>query len=176
KRIGIVERTGRGVDIIFEGLLRTGRPAPDYGRSDAGSVAVRLPGGEADLQFVELVVEAQRRAGTVLSVDDLLVLRRLRDTDAVDVVAVASLTQRDERAAGAVLENLVELGLVERRGDNRHAAYRLSASANRLLGRPGASVPQTRADLLRQERMVLEYTSQHGRITRREAAELCRIS
>ena len=30
KRIGLAERTGRGVDRIFEGLLKYGRPAPDY--------------------------------------------------------------------------------------------------------------------------------------------------
>ena len=56
KRIGLVERTGRGVDIIFQGLLRYGRPAPDYGRSGATSVVVRLPGGEADLNFLQLVM------------------------------------------------------------------------------------------------------------------------
>lgn len=35
KRAGIVERTGRGVDIIFTEQLRTGRPAPSYARSHA---------------------------------------------------------------------------------------------------------------------------------------------
>ncbi len=29
KRLGLAERTGRGVDLIYEGLLRYGRPAPD---------------------------------------------------------------------------------------------------------------------------------------------------
>src|SRR3712207_5768487 len=35
KRVGLAERTGRGVDLIYQGLLRYGRPAPDYSRSDA---------------------------------------------------------------------------------------------------------------------------------------------
>ena len=34
KRIGLTERTGRGVDLIFYGMLRYGRPAPDYSGSD----------------------------------------------------------------------------------------------------------------------------------------------
>jgi len=42
KRIGIVERSGRGVDLIYRGLLRFGRPEPDYGRTDAHSVVLRL--------------------------------------------------------------------------------------------------------------------------------------
>ncbi len=49
KRIGLAERTGRGIDLIFQGLLRYGRPAPDYRRSDSKSVVVILPGGEADV-------------------------------------------------------------------------------------------------------------------------------
>ncbi len=43
KRMGLVERTGRGVDIIYRGLLRYGRPHPDYSRSDSSSVVLRMP-------------------------------------------------------------------------------------------------------------------------------------
>ena len=32
KRIWLAERTGRGIDLIFQGLLRYGRPAPDSKR------------------------------------------------------------------------------------------------------------------------------------------------
>jgi predicted HTH transcriptional regulator len=38
KRIGLVERTGRGIDLIFEGQLRTGHRPPDYERSDETGV------------------------------------------------------------------------------------------------------------------------------------------
>ncbi len=34
KRIGLAERTGRGIDRIYEGMLRYGRPAPDFSMSD----------------------------------------------------------------------------------------------------------------------------------------------
>ena len=42
KRIGLAERTGRGVDRIFEGLLKYGRPAPDYSESNSAVVTVRM--------------------------------------------------------------------------------------------------------------------------------------
>jgi ATP-dependent DNA helicase RecG len=45
KRIGLVERTGRGIDTIYEGQLRYGRATPDYSRSTVGSVQVVLPTG-----------------------------------------------------------------------------------------------------------------------------------
>jgi len=51
KRIGLVERTGRGVDTIYQGLLRYGRPAPDYSRSDATTIVVRLSNAAADIPY-----------------------------------------------------------------------------------------------------------------------------
>lgn len=44
KRAGVVERTGRGIDIIFEEQLRNGRPAPSYEQSTPESVVLVLPG------------------------------------------------------------------------------------------------------------------------------------
>ncbi len=61
KRIGVVERSGRGVDTIYRGLLKFGRPAPDYSRTDAQNVVLRLPTAPADLAFRRLVVEQERQ-------------------------------------------------------------------------------------------------------------------
>jgi ATP-dependent DNA helicase RecG len=54
RRIGLVETTGRGIDKIFDGQLRYGRPSPDYSRSDQEGVRLILRGGEASLQFAAL--------------------------------------------------------------------------------------------------------------------------
>lgn len=76
KRAGIVERTARGIDTIFFEQLRNGRPAPSYARSDTTGVVVVIPGGEANLDFVRLLVtEAQQERD--LSLDELLVLNAL---------------------------------------------------------------------------------------------------
>ncbi|MDZ4187584.1 MAG: ATP-binding protein, partial [Hydrogenophaga sp.] len=55
KRIGIVERSGRGVDKIYRGMLRFGRPEPDYSRTDRHSVVLQLATVEADEFFLRLV-------------------------------------------------------------------------------------------------------------------------
>lgn len=59
KRLGLSERTGRGIDRIFEGLLRYGRPAPDYHRSNSSSVIVRMSIAASDMAFLELVLSKQ---------------------------------------------------------------------------------------------------------------------
>lgn len=63
KRTGLAERTGRGIDRIFEGALNYGRPLPDYSRSNRRGVSVLLPRSVPDKAFVELLAEERERSG-----------------------------------------------------------------------------------------------------------------
>ena len=78
KRIGIVERSGRGVDKIYRGLLRFGRPMPDYRRSDEHQVVVQLATLPADKAFLQLVV-TQEKDDAILPIDSLIALAALRE-------------------------------------------------------------------------------------------------
>jgi ATP-dependent DNA helicase RecG len=51
----------------------------------------------------------------------------------------------------------------------------LSAATYRRLGLPAAYVRRRGFEPIQQEQMILQYVQAHGRITRREAAELCQI-
>ena len=66
---------------------------------------------------------------------------------------------------------------MEPRGERKGRLWHLSAAAYRRLGQKKAAYIRQRGfEPLQQEQMVLQYVEQHGRITRREAAELCQIS
>lgn len=175
KRIGIVERTARGVDTIFEEQLRNGRPAPSYERSNETGVVLELPGGKANLDFVTLVAEEGQR-GRAPGLDDLLLLNRLWQERTTTTSDAAQLLQKPEATARARLQRLLEAGLVEGRGQGRGRSYHLSAAPYRRLGKTAAYVRQRGFEPLQQEQMILQYVDKHGRITRREAAELCQIS
>jgi len=175
KRAGIVERTGRGIDTIFTEQLRNGRPAPSYERSTATDVVLVLYGGKANLQFVRLVVK-ENQAGRTLGLDELLILNALWQERSLTTPQVSRLLQKPEPDARAVLERLVEIGLVEARGERKGRTYHLSAATYRRLGLPSAYVRRRGFEPIQQEQMVLQYVRAHGRITRREAAELCQIS
>jgi ATP-dependent DNA helicase RecG len=176
KRVGLAERTGRGVDLIYQGLLRYGRPAPDYSRSDASNVVLRLPQADADLPFLELILEEERRTGAPMPVDTLIALAQLRAAARLDISALSRTLQRDETETRALLGRLMEAGLVQAHGSARNREYSLSAAVYRRLGRAADYVRQAAFDDVQQEQMVLHFVRQHGRITRREAAELCRLS
>ncbi|HVY61298.1 MAG TPA: ATP-binding protein [Planctomycetota bacterium] len=173
KRAGIVERSGRGIDTIFEEQLRTGRPPPSYERSTSESVVVVLPGGAANLEFVKLVVE---QAATLrpLKAEGLLLFNGLWLERRLDGAAAAKLIQKPEREARAVLERLVEAGLVEARGE-RDRTYTLSASVYRRLGNVAAYVRQRDNDPLRREEKILEYVAKHGQIVRGDVMDICGV-
>ncbi len=174
KRAGIVERTARGIDTIFYEQLRNGRPAPSYDRSNEAGVVLVLPGGEANLDFVRLLVE-EARAGRDLGLDELLILNALWQDRRLTTEEAARLTQKPEADVRATLNRLVEIGLVEPRGERKGRTWHLSAATYRRLGQPAAYVRQRGFEPLQQEQMVLQYVEKHGRITRAEAAELCRL-
>ncbi|HPC83852.1 MAG TPA: ATP-binding protein [Thermoanaerobaculaceae bacterium] len=174
KRAGIVERTARGIDTIFYEQLRNGHPAPSYARSDATTVTLVIPGGEANLDFVRLLVTEGQR-GRVLGLDELLILNALWQERSLTTGDAAHLLQKPEAETRATLHALVEAGLVEERGEKKARTWHLSAATYRLLGDKAGYVRQRGFEPLQQEQMVLQYVEKHGRITRREAAELCRI-
>ncbi len=174
KRAGIVERTARGIDTIFYEQLRNGRPAPSYARSDPTGVVVSLPGGQANLDFVRLMV-TEAQAGRDPGLDEMLILNALWQDRSLTTQGAGKLTQKPEAEARAALHRLVEAGLVEQNGRTRGQTWHLSAAAYRALGDKAAYVRRRGFEPLQQEQMVLQYVEKHGRIKRAEAAELCRI-
>ena len=174
KRAGIVERTARGIDTIFYEQLRNGRPAPSYARSDATGVTLVIPGGEANLDFVRLLV-TEGQSGRVLGLDELLILNALWQERSLTTGDAAHLLQKSEAQTRSTLHTLVEAGLVEERGQKKGRTWHLVAAVYRLLGDKAGYVRQRGFEPLQQEQMVLQYVEKHGRITRREVAELCRI-
>ena len=183
KRVGLVERTGRGIDTIFEGQLRNGRPVPDYSRSTDAAVVVVLPGGAASLEFTRFVIE-QEQAGRRLSLDDLLILNEtLRSRERrVDLARAMELTQKPTAPVRASLEHLVELGLIEARGEKKGRVYHqgdlghFSPAVYRALGMSSAYVRTRGFEPIQVEAMVNQFVQAHGKITRAEAAELCHLS
>lgn len=175
KRIGLAERTGRGVDLIYQGLLRYGRPAPSYARSDRSTVVVELSCSEADLNFVKLVLDQEQRLGSAMPVDSLLILSELKSARRLDGGEIARLIQKDLPAARSVTERLVESGLIQAHGVRKGRTYTLSPAVYRDLGEAAHYVRQAGFDPLQQEQMVLSYVVQHGRIRRQDVVDLCRL-
>ena len=175
KRAGLVDRTGRGINRIFEGQLRYGRGAPDYSRSTAEDVVVVLSGGGANLPMTRFVAE-QAQSGQPLSLEALIVVNELVRERRMTTARASELFQRDESSARALLNQMVDHGLLEARGEARGRTYHLSAAAYRAIGEDAAYVRVHGFEPLQQEQMILTYVDAHRRITRGQAADLCQLA
>jgi ATP-dependent DNA helicase RecG len=176
KRIGIVERTGRGIDNIYRGLLRFGRPAPNYTRTNSNSVVLSLSTTEADQKFLKLVVEYENRLGNSLPIDSLIALAALLQAKRLSADELATFIQKDSRQARKTLELLNEAGLVQAHGITRSRTYTLASTVYQATGNKAEYTRQLGFSTLQNEQLVLNYIEQHGQIKRAEVMELCRLS
>ncbi|WP_336274625.1 ATP-binding protein [Vreelandella indica] len=176
KRIGLAERTGRGIDRIFEGMLRYGRTAPDYSMSSAHTVALRMTAADADTEFLRMIVQREEQTNSTMPIDSLIILSRLRNERRLTTMDLARSVQKPETVTRGTLEKLVEAGMVEAHGTGKGRTYTLSAKVYQGAGQKAAYVRQAGFDPIQQEQMVLSFIETHGSIKRADVIELCHIS
>lgn len=176
KRVGLVERTGRGVNRMFAEQLRVGRAAPDYGRSSDHQVVAVLPGGRANLPLTRWVIEQEDQQRSPLGVSELQVLSELVRERRATTAELAPVLQRTDGETRALLTRMVERGWVEARGERKGRTWHLSAAVYRVLDAPASYVRVRGFEPLQQEQMVLQYVDAHGQISRAQAADLCAIA
>lgn len=175
KRVGLAERTGRGIDRIYEGMLRYGRPTPDYSMSDEFTVSVQMVNAVADLDFLKMVVEQEDKLGN-MPIDSLIILSRLREERRLTTADLAPFVQKSEANVRATVEKLVETGFLEPHGTGRGRTYTLSAALYRKAGKKSEYIRQAGFAPIQQEQMVLNYIDKHGSIKRADVMDLCHVT
>jgi ATP-dependent DNA helicase RecG len=176
KRIGLVERTGRGVDLIYRGLLRYGRHVPDFSQSDSYSVKLSLSLAAADEAFLKVILEEEARGHKELPVDSLIILAALREQRRASSEQLAAWVQKDVSRVVASIETLVELGMLQAHGAGRGRNYTLSPALYHLLGQDAEYIQQAGFDSLQQEQLVRGFIARNGLITRKDVMRLCRLT
>ena len=168
KRIGLVERTGRGVDLIYRGLLRYGRHVPDFSLSSLHSVVLSLSLAAADEPFLKVILEEEARRNKELPVDSLIVLAALREQRRASSEQLAAFVQKEPARITGTIEALVETGLLQAHGAGRGRTYTLSPNLYGLLGEQTEYIQQAGFDRLQQEQLILGFIAQNGSITRKD--------
>lgn len=77
KRIGLAERTGRGIDRLFEEALIVGRPLPDFSESTSAYVRVLLPKRKAKPDFLKRVIDYRKKFRKTPSLVSLWIMSML---------------------------------------------------------------------------------------------------
>lgn len=176
KRIGLAEKTGRGVDRIFEGSLYCGRPLPDYSGSTSASVRVFIARSAPDKLFMKMLGEERERTGRPLSLKSLLVLDALKRQRRLTIADLSSQIHATDAVTRATVESLVEAGLVEGIGSSGSRSYMLSGKVYARSGKEADFVRQSDIDRVRHPELIMKLARQQGgTIKRRDVEELLHI-
>lgn len=177
KRIGLAERTGRGIDRIFEGSIVYGRPLPDYSESTKTCVKLFIQRAEPDMAFTRMISDEENRMGRSLPINSLLILSALRSQRRLSLPELSEHIHVSESRTKANVEKLIESGLVEATGSGKARAYILSAKVYRQQDNAVGYVRQTGIDKVKYEELILKLASQQGGcITRDNVKELLNLS
>ena len=174
KRIGLVERTGRGVDKIYLAMLRSGHEAPDYSDSSSTGVVLRLNSAEIDKSFVRMLVTEERRLNKLIPLDALIILSVLKNRRRAKLADLALKIQKRESAARKTVEQLVELGMVEGIGNGKARQYMLSSKVYALSGNETGYTRQRGMTTFQEMEMIERFINNYGEISRAKTADLCK--
>lgn len=177
KRIGLAERTGRGIDRIFEGSITFGRPWPDYSESTSQNVTLFIARAKADIPFIQMLMDEQKSIGHSLSINTLLILSALHGERKLSGKELAERTHISMQRMKPLVEALIERGLVEEIGRGAHRMLMLSQKAYQKSGKTKEYTRQKGIDRVRFPEMILQLAqSQDGVITKTDVVELLHIT
>ncbi len=177
KRIGLAERTGRGIDRIYEGSLLYGKPLPDYSETTKVMVKLFIPKSLPDERFSRLVSEEQKRSGRTMPVDSLLVLNELKDNQSATLRELSEKLHLNEAKTKITLEKLTDSGLVTVSGSDRSRRYSLKLQDKDNNASKKKNTVRKIDDKSKYPEMIISYAQKNNnRITRRESVALLEVS
>lgn len=176
KRVGLAEKTGRGIDRIFEGSLIYGRHLPDYSNSTSKTVSLFIPRSKPDIQIARIISDEQNRLGRPLPINTLLVLNTLKEIPRSDAKQIAEAVNLSEVIVKTVLDKAVENGLVEPYGAGRGRNYMLSHKIYQDKAKAIGYVLQKDIDEARYPEMIISMAKGAEFIARADVINLLHVN
>ena len=177
KRIGLAEKTGRGIDRIFEGSIVFGRPWPDYSESTSQMVKLFIQRAKADLAFAKIVSDEQNRQGKSLSIYNLMILSVLNSERRITIDRIVEVTNLSENKIRTAIELMIEQGLIEASGRGKNRTFILGAKIYKENKEAIQYVRQSDIDSIRYPEMIIKLANtQNGIVTKQNVAELLKVT
>jgi len=176
KRIGLAEKTGRGIDRIYEGSLIYGRMLPDYSSSTTVTVSLFIPKSNPDIQIARMISNEQNRTGRPIPINTLLVLNALKDAPRATVEELAIVVNLTETIVKIILEKSVENGLVEAFGNGKGRGYILSRSVYSDDSQRMGYVLQKDIDKTRHLELIQSLARENEFVSKSDVVQLLHVS
>jgi ATP-dependent DNA helicase RecG len=146
-KMGLVDRSGQGMNRIVEECIKESKPKPDFHGTDDFQVYLSLRGDIQDPRFLAFLEKVGQRRLAAFSTEDLLLLDLLyREQEPPDRLR-------------ARLVGMAEAGIVEKVGKGRGARFLLSRRFYEFLGKPGTYTRQRGLDRDTNKELLLKHLS-----------------
>ena len=177
KRIGLAERTGRGIDRIFEGSILFGRPLPDYSESTESYVKLFIPRANPDLSFARMISNEEKRHGHMLPINSLLILSLLQKDGKLSLQELTDAIHIGETRTKANIDILLERELIETVGKGKTCCYILNKKLYDQQINTTISYPKQYAlNLKEYEGKILKLAKKQNYIKREDVIELIKVN
>jgi ATP-dependent DNA helicase RecG len=148
-RCGLVERSGQGMNLMFEQSIQESKPVPDFSGTDQYQVMLTLNGEVQDPRFLQFLEKIGREKLALFSTADFLLLDAVHREQAVP----EHLKSR--------LQGLVALGVIEKLGRGRGTRYILGRRFYKMTGQKGAYTRKKGLDRETNKALLLQHIEEN---------------
>ena len=148
-KCGLVERSGQGMNLMFELSIQESKPTPDFTGTDQYQVVLSLNGEVQDPRFLQFLEKVGRETLDSFSTADFLLLDHIH---------------REHRVPDQFqnhLQSLVEKGVVERFGRGRGVKYILSRRYYKMVDEKGAYTRKKGLDRETNKALLLKHIKEN---------------
>jgi ATP-dependent DNA helicase RecG len=154
----MVERSGQGMDDIFQITIREGKGMPDLSKTDAFSVRLTIPAQVKDKNFILFLERVINQKQVSLSFEEIYALEQIREQQKVPI--------------SEFKDKFLELGIIEKVGKTRGAKYLLSHKYYVHAGKSGVYTRITGISREKQKELILKHLSKNKKGFRKDFEDI----
>ena len=152
----LVERSGQGMDDMYEACIRQGKGYPDFDGTSAQFVQLNIPIVVKDPGFVQYLEKIANEKQIILSLAEMMELDHIREQGVVDTLQH---------------KKFLDLGIVEKIGRTSGTQYMLSHSYYKQHNKLGAYTRIRGLTRDHKKQLILEHIRKEGAGTMKEFME-----
>lgn len=148
QKLGLVERSGQGMDQIFESTIRDGKGLPDLSDSDSSQVILKIPARIQDKNFILFLEKVSSEKQITFSFEEIYQLELLREQKTLSEFRFK--------------ERFLELGIIEKIGRTSGTKYMLSHKYYSYEEKPGVYTRIKGITREHKKQLILEHIKREG--------------
>lgn len=143
EKAGLVERSGQGMNDIFETTIKEGKGLPDLSESDAFYVRLNIPAQVKDKNFILFLEKVVNKKQIILSFEEIHELEKIREQEVI--------------ANSEYKKKFLDLGIIEQVGRTRGVKYILSHKYYAYKGKVGIHTRLTGLSRDQKKELILKH-------------------